>query len=233
MTAKINQIMASGQVIEDLMHLTAKAFISGSHETFRVQAQTMCSQVLNGTCKLTPSTCVMQLTSFCHGLVQPADHEPANVGKEDQDSKIQAMLTAMSARINQLTLGGNQSGGAGDTSGGRKCFRCGSPDHLIKDCDQPDARGTSKKALAEWRKEDPGPNGPFEKIVDGATCKWCSKCRWGKGLWMMGSRAHTTAEHRTRTEETTPAAETVPGKTNPVKGGMAVTWTDPVEVDFG
>ena len=235
-TAKINQIMASGQVIEDLMHLIAKAFVRGSQETFRVQAQQMYSQVLSGTCELSPAAYVMQLVAFYHGLVQSADYEPANVGKEDEDSKIQAMLAAMTARIEQLTLGGAQSGGAGNSGGGRACFRCGSKDHLIRDCDQPDTRGdnrgSSKKEIPAWRKEDPGPNGPFEKIVDGETCKWCAKCRWNKGLWMMGSKAHTTSEHRGR--PTTPATPAnTSAETTPVTGGMAVTWMDPLEVDFG
>ena len=102
---------------------------------------------------------------------------------------------------------------------------------MIRDCDQEDTRGSNqsgapKQGLAEWRKEDPGPNGPFEKIMDGVTCKWCAKCRFGKGLWMMGSRAHTTEEHRSRKEQNA-EAETRPS------AGMVVTWTDPVELDFG
>ena len=99
---------------------------------------------------------------------------------------------------------------------------------MIRDCDQADKKAISRPGLAEWRKEDPGPNGPFEKTMDGVTCKWCGKCRFGKGLWMMGARAHTTEEHRSRKEQAADA-ET---KTKP-SGGMAVAWSDPVEVDFG
>ena len=236
----VTQIEASGQRIEDLKQLATRPFTTGTHETFRSHAQSIYTQVLNGTCTMTTTAIVVNCIAMHHSLVQSSDHEPGNAGKEDSDSKIHALLMAMTAKVNRLESAQSQpaSNSGGTVDRVRKCFRCQSTEHLIRDCPQPDtaagnAGGSNqpKKPMAEWRMLDPGPNGPFEKMHDGILCKWCGKCRCGKGLWMMGVRAHLTAEHcslkdQVTTPQTTPTTQTPQGK-------LAVTWTDPLEVDFG
>ena len=125
---------------------------------------------------------------------------PAKAGPENA---MVAQLKAMTAKLNkveqQLKLkdaaGGDKGKGGGspgsDNGGGgkgkRKCFKCGSEDHLAKDCPKPKGKDPGKQRLP------PPKNGePHTKEVNGKTLMWCSKCWKGKGSW---NRSHLTKDH--------------------------------------
>ena len=125
-------------------------------------------------------------------------------------------MVRLEGRVSQLQNSGTSSSNGGnngpcDGSGNgrkRKCFECGSEDHVVKDCPVrkwkqgtgSQQQSNNRRDVAEWRKKAPGAGESKEKTVDGKICKWCEKCNQGKGSWKIGDKAHTTAEHRTNRE---------------------------------
>ena len=76
-----------------------------------------------------------------------------------------------------------------------KCFRCGSDEHLIKDCPEKEDDSERKKKVKfedDWKFKCPT-DGMKEKTVSGTKYFWCGKCRKGKGVW---TTSHGTAEHK-------------------------------------
>ena len=85
-------------------------------------------------------------------------------------------------------------------------------------------QSNNRRDVAEWRKKAPGAGESKEKTVDGKICKWCEKCNQGKGLWTIGDKAHSTAEHRTGKEWRALKQQ---------QGNLAVLPSGPLEVHFG
>ena len=82
--------------------------------------------------------------------------------------------------------GGNGGGGGANGNNGgqkkRKCWNCGSEDHIASDpaCpkyEKPAEKGSDNKWPA------PAENQPKKKTVNGKTYHYCSKCNLGKGRW--------------------------------------------------
>jgi hypothetical protein len=123
-------------------------------------------------------------------LIQQSDYSPAKGGK-DQDDSIHAMIGKLEQKIDGLQAGnlGNKTGGGGS----RRCFKCGSTEHVIRDCPE---GGTKKDTNPRFVPPNTNKGEPKEKVVDGVKHIWCGKCRGGKGIWTMGDRAHHTHEHR-------------------------------------
>lgn len=78
---------------------------------------------------------------------------------------------------------GGTGGGGGSQKGA--CWKCGSKDHIKKNCPK---KGTQPQANEggkdEWRTKPPSnpQNATIQKY--GRTYKWCSKCNNGKGQFM-------------------------------------------------
>ena len=177
------------------------------------------------------------MTNFHQTPVQSGDCKPAKGGKKDQDTAIlQGLAAKLQGKVSTLEAkaqSGGSSGGSGGGSNGsqRNCFKCGSPDHIKKDCPQKNGGSSnggssSRPQLPEWRKKAPGSEEAKTKTVDGVVHKWCEKCRFGKGMWTAGDRAHSTEEHRSsrNQQESTQQSES---------GRLAVLPSTPLEVHFG
>lgn len=125
-------------------------------------------------------------------------------------------------------------GGAGSGNSGNKhkCFRCGSENHILKDCPEKDQGGGDKKnsklpPIEEWCKKKPVSGESQEKVVNGVTYKYCSKCLKGEGLWTIGKNSHPTSEHKSFKERKAEKAN----KTE--SGNLAMVPEAPLEVHFG
>ena len=119
-------------------------------------------------------------------------------GKSDAGNPPEAMMSFTKTEINNLVqksvsaaLKGGTNSGKGKQTGGRKCYICGSPDHLKKDCpkaNNDDGKGKSKAPKAPWKSKPPGDGEPETKNVNGTTWHWCAIC----GFWRL---SHGTATH--------------------------------------
>lgn len=203
---KVDQIEASGSSPDDLMNLATEPFTTGSNTTFETFATNVCIQVVKRTCNQTVERMMDTMSVFHRSLVQANDCLPARAGKQDQD-QVLSMLSTLNTRVENMQKNNSNSSGGGNSNinngnsrnkAGRTCFKCGSPDHFKKDCPQLENCGNqgqqnmtqkqkqlkngSWKNIENWRKQHPPVNGPFEKVVDGQTAKWCGKCRLGEGL---------------------------------------------------
>lgn len=233
---KVKQIECSGSVPNDLMFLVSKPYTTGTQETFRTFAQQIYTQVVSGTFVGEYLDIVHKMNNFYQNLVQSDDYEPAKGGKKDSDASIlQGMMAKLASKMDKLQV--SHSSGSGSSSGGsdkkRKCFKCGSEAHIIKDC--PENKGQSdgdKKfsklpPIEEWRKKKPAQGDSHVKTVDGKTYKWCDKCLKGDGLWTVGQRSHETSGHKTWKER---KAEQASKKET---GHLAMLPEAPLEVHFG
>jgi len=130
---------------------------------------------------------------------------PASAPKQDPVKAMQAKLDSVTqqlSKVNQkLTADPKKSsGGGGAQNNKRKCFRCGSTDHMVKDCPKPAPERTSNGSGSngngggpnngKWA--PPGPNDPHTKKVNGTIYYYCKHCCGGKGLWTQN---HTTDKH--------------------------------------
>ena len=123
---------------------------------------------------------------------------PAKSAKKDPVTAMMGKIDAMENKLNQALTskgngGGNTGGGAKSSDNGgakkRKCWNCGSEDHLSTDpaCpkyEKPADKGSDKKNDKEFLNwPAPAENQPKKKTVDGKTYYYCSKCGRGKGRW--------------------------------------------------
>ena len=237
-TDKVKQIECSGSVPDDLMFLVTKPYTTGTQETFRTFAQQVYTSVVDGAFKGTYIDVVHKMNNFYQNLVQSDDYEPAKGGKKDTDTSIlQGMISRFSSQMDKLQVsksggGSSSTGGSGNNGKSRKCFKCGSEDHLLKDCPQKDQQGSQSSGnklppIDEWRKKKPATGESHTKTVEGKIYKWCDKCLKGTGLWTVGSKSHLTAGHKTwkeRKAEKAAKAET---------GNLATLPESPLEVHFG
>jgi hypothetical protein len=196
------EITGSGREPNDLLQLVSRPYTKGTAKMFESNALTLHSRVLNGTSTDSWEKLVAEHSTFYQDLVQAKDYPPAEGGKEDEDSKIQGLIAkAFNDNMGKLirhSKEGNNGGGNGGGSGyqKRKCFRCGSEDHIIKNCTV-----TKDKSAKDWRSVPPdtSKNEPKEKTVEGVIYKWCGRCRGGRGSWNSAGAAHFTADHRSGT----------------------------------
>ena len=241
---KVNQIEAAGRPPDDLMILVIKPYTTGTQEIFRTLANVVYTTVLTGEYKGTAMEIVAKMNASYMGLISSEDYEPANEGKKDEDSKLQAMFSALQAATTALKVStekpqgdsqasgsqSNTSQGSNGKADGRRCFKCNAIGHVRRNCPQ----GKSYPPLAEWRKIAPKGDEPKEKTVEGILYKHCEKCRQGNGLWMGGDKAHFTADHRSPGEAAAKAADTkavaakgtVEGATQSVSWANALTTMD-------
>jgi hypothetical protein len=209
------EITGSGREPNDLLQLVSRPYTKGTAKMFESNALTLHSRVLNGMYTESWEKLVAEHSNFYQDLVQAKDYPPAEGGKEDQDSQIQGLIAkAIEENMGKLMRSPNDAHNGGGTNEGsgyqkRKCFKCGSEDHVIRYC--PSTKG---KPAKDWRyvPPDSSKNEPKEKSVNGVLYKWCGKCRGGTGAWNSAEAAHFTADHRGRTStgdttETSPPAE--------------------------
>ena len=127
----------------------------------------------------------------------------ATPAKPKEDAMM-AQLKAMTAKVDKITnqLKGKPTPaettqGGGGSGRARRCFKCGSLDHIKKDCPKesnPDGKnegGGGNNCKNKW--PPPKDGEPHQKTVNGKTWKWCQKCANGQGRWNL---THKTAAHK-------------------------------------
>jgi len=80
----------------------------------------------------------------------------------------------------------------GRNKGGRKCFNCGSADHLVKYCPKKkksDSGGSNENNANEAKKKPPkwlfmNKDGKTTMTKDGCTYNWCKSCAYNRGKWV-------------------------------------------------
>ena len=196
-------------------------------------AQQIYTSVIDGSFAGGHVEIITKLNNFYQNLVQSNDYEPAKGGKKDQDvTALQGLIAKLQGQVSKLTTETHKRSERSGTTSKRKCFECGSEDHMVKDCPlraakQANTNKSDKRLpLAEWHKKPPGANESHTKTVDGKEYKWCGKCLQGKGLWTTGKTMHSTNEHRTRKERK--AADQ-----QPEAGRLAVLPSSHLEINFG
>ena len=116
-------------------------------------------------------------------------------------AKLDGMTSQLSKVKQQLSLSESKKEAPKD---GRKCYKCGSPDHLANNPACPKFKsktdgkndggsssgGGNSGGNGKWK--PPAPGEPTSKTINGRLMHYCSKCRNGKGKWTF----HTTPEHK-------------------------------------
>ena len=203
-TQLAREIEGSGRPPSDLLNLVSRPYTTGSVDMFKTYALSVHSQVMTGTYSRTWDKLVTEHNSFYRDLVQSGDYPPANGSNQDQDGVIHALIAqAIDKKLEQIVPSGGKGRNGGDNTNSttrnvRKCFACGSEDHLIRNC--------PNRGEKNWRHipPDTSKGDPTEKTVDGILYRWCGKCRGNKGLWTEGDKAHFTSDHRSRGDGSTP-----------------------------
>ena len=130
---------------------------------------------------------------------------PAKAAKEAPNALL-SKFKALESKLDQALTKQNNNNSSSTNNGGRnngkrKCFNCGSEDHLAKDCPKKKDTNTNKSNNGGGGNDDddfrnlpaPKEGEPTKKqIKGGKTIYYCSKCRRGKGVW---NDTHETADH--------------------------------------
>ena len=210
----VKKIIASGNTPSDLNDLVVCPFTFASSRMFEAKAMNLYTTIENKTYNHDWRSILDSLTGTYLKLVQQDLYPPANVGKPDPDARMQAMIAKEVSKL-QLTSAGNSGGGntGRPSQGQRKCFKCGSTEHIKKDCPQ----------QQDWRSipPDTSKGESTEKVVNGITYKWCGKCRRNKGRWNGGDKAHFTGNHRSGPPPNTSPSEETPSDDNGSNNGNA------------
>eukprot|EP00980_Cylindrotheca_fusiformis_P022352 scaffold9224_cov170-Cylindrotheca_fusiformis.AAC.2 len=196
------EIESSGRPPSDLLQLCSRPFTKGTVEDFKIHAFNINNKVKTHDYGKDWESLMIEHANFYQELIQSNDWPPAKgANKEDTDSQIQGLVAKMDevskkvdANLSRINSNQGSSGnGDGGGRGKRKCFRCQSEDHVIRDC--PLVESNNGDA---WKRVPPNTanNEPKEKTVDGIVFKWCGKCRGNRGHWNGGDKAHFTEEHR-------------------------------------
>ena len=235
----VKQIECSGETPQDLLFLVSKPFTTGTQETFRTFAQQIYTSVIDGTFNGGHVEIITKMNNFYQNLVQSDDYEPAKGGKKDQDvSVLQGLIAKLQGQVSQITSATAKTNNGSTVTGGsskRKCFECGSEDHVVKDCPTKAEKKQSsttngsnngkRPPIADWRKKAPGATESHTKTVEGKEYTWCGKCLQDKGLWTTGKYLHSTAQHKSRKERKENGQQEA--------GQLAVLPSSPLEVHFG
>jgi hypothetical protein len=125
---------------------------------------------------------------------------PGNGGSENALQQ----LTKVVKHLEQRFFGNNKNN---QSAGGRKCFCCGSSDHLFRDCtadsNNNNGGGGSNdpdKTLPKHKDNNNGSDRPkkgesHEKVLPDGKKIWCGRCNRNRGTWTKGPTAHATTDH--------------------------------------
>ena len=198
---------------EDLNVMVAATFIHSSVEAFRIPAITLYNQLqidhdcmhwmdilenfvdnctsLDGDDRWPPTKAVQKSGDTATGTSEDSKKDGCVAHIHALQKQLKETKEKLAKR-NSNSSNRTQSTG---TSNNRSCFRCGSKDHLIKDCPQ----SASSSATKPNPKTIPPKEGEkHTKLIDDVLHKWCSKCD-ENGLWRAVDRGgHYTSEHKTR-----------------------------------
>ena len=121
-------------------------------------------------------------------------------------SAMTAKLNALTQRIDSLKANqGNDSKNSKDYSN-LNCHHCGKKGHIRPHC--PDRKNNSNGKTPspltntkDWMIRPPAEGASEVKVVDGIEYRFCCHCKLGKkkqSMWCAGSKAHVTADCRSK-----------------------------------
>ena len=205
------QISGSGQAPPDLSLVVAGTFIKCTVSVFERFAETIYNTVvIDMTCEMYITICE-KMTGHFQVLRDAGEWAPMNAASKAEDPLQQ--LAGFVKRLEQR-IPGNNSDKPSAGSGVCKCFRCGSLDHMIRDCTKSndDGGGGSNSGGSNGSDHTRPKRGESHEVTlpDGSKKIWCGRCSRNRGKWTTGPTAHKTTNHVKgwRPDQTTDTSDT-------------------------
>ena len=190
------QISGSGQAPPDLSLVVAGTFIKCTVSVFERYAETIYNTaVIDMICETYITIC-KKMTGHFQVLHDAGEWAPMNAASKAEDPLQQ--LAGFVKRLEQR-IPGNNSDKPSAGSGVCKCFRCGSLDHMIRDCTKSnnDGGGGSNSGGSNGSDHTRPKRGESHEVTlpDGSKKIWCGRCSRNRGKWTTGPTAHKTTNH--------------------------------------
>ena len=185
----VTRIEGSGAAPGDLKSLVAATFLNCEDLAFNIEATKLHTDANKRRSKLTWTEIVQENVNTYRDLVTQELWSPAQ-------SKKASELSALTAAVNKLLLqqkGSNEEDSQSNTS---------NTDNATVESEGRTCNDSSR--TRNWRRI--APSDPSLEVINknDREWKWCAKCKY----WNTGKRAHTTSEHRTKSQRTSEVENT-------------------------
>ena len=183
------RIEGSGAAPGDLKSLVAATFLNCEDLAFNIEATKLHTDANKRRSKLTWSEIVQENVNTYRDLVAQGLWSPAQPKRTSE-------LSALTAAVNELLSQQKKR----------------NEEHSQSNIDNTDdtavgtegSTGNDFSRTKNWRRI--APSDPGQEVINknGREWKWCAKCKY----WNTGRRAHTTSEHRTKSQRTSESDNT-------------------------
>jgi hypothetical protein len=172
------RISGTGLAPTNLVVLAAATFLECTVLAFKLKAIKVHDEVNDNSRAMTWDTVIRTLKTKYQSLKGQGLWTPQLTSKK-KDDELSGLHFAISKLSAQVGGDGPNNGG-----GGPRCYGCGKPGHLSRDC----PKGRSSAGSSHTPPKD---GEPHMKTIDGTSQSWCSIFR----CWTTGSKEHPTAKH--------------------------------------